>query len=724
MLLRVYRLTDKLGILVMKTSAATVQWLADGIGAVVHATGRGTGGILSLLMQLIGLILSVVIAIAKAVGGFLGSILRALWQGVQIVLGLFFRRTGRAVRAGGSAVTSSAGAAMARRAARDEIDVTLKEDPLAVQNRRLSYMVIVLGVVAVAAVLWATNPGRSGGGLPVASNDTNPFFTNPGATPDATNQAVADTSGLPTVIPTATPIPPALSPRGSIAYTVRERGQTDIWAVNVGSTTPIRLTNDVADERDPEWNPDGTRLAYASRQDGNWELYVYDTATQAASRVTFDLAFQANPSWSPDGLYLVYENYQGQNLDIFAVPINGSSPPQAIDNHPAPDFSPSWSPSGREIAFVSWRDGNQDIYVISLDTLDIVNITNTPLASEDYPAWSPDGRRIAYSALEQGSETVYVQSYVDLSQDPDVVAGGRSPAWSPDGTSLAFAVDAIDGSRTLLTAVTYGEGGIPTQVMGVPFGSTAPTWSGQLLPPQLVNSGGLSLGVNEPLYTETSTIQDDGLYRLQPLSNVQAETPLLSDAVNDSFRALRQRILEQTGDDFLAQLDDAFWTDTTRPEAGEPNANWHRSGRAFSVARNRILGFPPQLEIVRETIGVDTYWRVYLRVDDNSQSGQLGEPLRRLPWDFLAATEGGDVEAFNQGGRLRFEVPSGYYVDLTQLAADYGWLRQPAGTDWRANVNTRNYWLFVKHEGLTWCDAMLEIYEPPQIAGFNCGTGQ
>jgi hypothetical protein len=209
-----------------------------------------------------------------------------------------------------------------------------------------------------------------------------------------------------------------------------------------------------------------------------------------------------------------------------------------------------------------------------------------------------------------------------------------------------------------------------------------------------------------------------------PLGNVQVEPALLSDTVNNSFQALRQRILERTGDDFLAQLDDAFWLLETRPEPGEPNANWHRTGRAFSIARNRILGFPPQIEVVRETNGIDTYWRVYLRVDDNSQSGQLGEPLRAIPWDFLAATEGGDVEAFNQGGRLRFEVPAGYYVDLTQLAADYGWLRQPAGTDWRANVNTRNYWLFVKNDSLTWCEAMLEIYLPTQIEGFNCEAGQ
>jgi len=685
----------------------------------------GLGGIVGLFRRLIGLLLTalsalfaLLIAIVSGIARFFQRILQLLFRGVSRASGTAVRAGSTAIRSGTRSATQSANSAMARRSARDEIDVIIKEDPLRVQNRRLSFMVIVFGVIALGALLWATDPNSSVatpqvGGASL-SNDL------AAATPEP-EQESAEIASIPSPIPTATQVPDALRPRGTIAYTVRERGQTDLWAVGVGSRSPIRLTNDIADERDPEWNVDGTRLAYASRQDGNWELYVYTLVTQETNRVTFDLSFQANPTWSPDSLWIAYENYIGENLDIYALPIDGSDTPRQVTSDPAPDFSPAWSPDGRQIAFVSWRDGNQDIYVISLDDLTITNVTNTPLINEDHPKWSPDGNAIAYSAWDQGAEKVFVKSLDDLSRPAEVISFGRTPSWSPDGSSLIYAVDATDGTQTYLSAQTYsGEGDLPIDLVGLPQGATAPTWSEQTLPQSMLGSGGLELGVSQPLYDEQVNSFDGTLYYLQSLGNVQAEQPFLSDTVDESFKALRQRVLDETGTDFLRTLDDAFWTLERRPEPGEARRSWHMTGRAIEIPSSEILGFPPTLEVVRQERGVDTYWRLYIRVDEDQQAGQLGEPLRYMPWDFLAATQG-DLDAFNNGGRLRREMPTGYYVDFTQLALDYGWEWVPAGTDWRGNVNSRNYALYLNvPENYTWCDAMMEIHSEGQIANFEC----
>jgi hypothetical protein len=204
---------------------------------------------------------------------------------------------------------------------------------------------------------------------------------------------------------------------------------------------------------------------------------------------------------------------------------------------------------------------------------------------------------------------------------------------------------------------------------------------------------------------------------LNTLFDVDVPSPYLSDRVNDSFNALRVQTNEVLGWDFLGQLEDAFWDLNRPPQPGEERRNWHMTGRAFSFNRNAIVGFPPPIEIVREDIGVYTYWRVYVRVAEEAQSGQLGEPLRRMPWDFASRNQG-DVEAYDQGGRLRAQMPAGYYVDITELAAAYGWTRVPTGSDWRANFNSTNYWMFIKADGLAWFDAMRELYAVSQLGGF------
>jgi len=726
MLIRVYRLTDKVGIVILKMSSAMGEWLMASAARIVAVTGRGTGGILGILLAIVGILVAM-----------FQTILRTIWRALQFLGGLGLQllslagiRLGRSIQTGGAAIRPHAGQAqsMVRRAVYDEVDVQVAEDPLKIENRRLSFLVLFLGILVIGAIIWATDPNRTTVPMSAANSagSTNPASLLRGETPQPTDENLPVAAGIATPIPTATQVPDVLRVRGTIAYSVRERGQTDLWLMGVSSRNPIRITNSPADERDPAWNLDGTRLAYASRQNGNWDLYVYDLATQASSRVTVDLSFQGNPSWSPDGLWLVYESYQTQNpsqqpnLNIYAVPIDGSEAPLPLTTHPAPDFAPVWSPlDGRQIAFVSWRDGNQDIYIFNLDTLEIFNLTNTPLLNENHPAWSPDGRFIAYSVQEQGMERVFVRSVTDPATSATLIGLGRAPSWSPDGASVVFAVDAIDGSQTYMQAVPFGrEGGVPVDVGAVIYGATSPTWSEQPVPLQLANSGGLSLGVSEPLFIEqTNESAQPPIYRLSSLGNVQVEQPFMSDSVNDSFDALRQRIREVTGIDFLQQLDDAFWTLERLPEPGEPRRNWHMTGRAFSIQRNLFLGFPPPIEIVREDIGAQTYWRIFVRVDEDQQSGQLGEPLRTLPWDFASAAQG-DIEAFNQGGRLKAEVPVGYYVDFTQVAADYGWERQAATQDWRSNSRGRNYWLFVKDDDLDWFSAMLEIHTEGELINF------
>ncbi|MBZ0297965.1 MAG: DPP IV N-terminal domain-containing protein [Anaerolineae bacterium] len=701
MLVRAYRLTDRMGVVILKSSAA----LTDGLLGSASAVRRFIVGVLLLIWSVVRWLLLLVWSVIRALLAVIGAV-------ALFALNMGRRMTGQAVRYAGDSTET----VMARRAARAELEASLTEDPLKAQNRVLSGVIVVLLAVLIGVVLWATNPTAESP-LVLAPNQFNSDAADAAVTPQATNAGVA-VALIPTSVPTATAVPAILEARGSLAYVVRENAQDDIWAVDVGEQTPLRLISSEADDRDPAWSPDGRRLAYASHQDGNWEIYIYDVQTDNTTRMTYDLSFQGAPQWSPDGQWLVYESYQGDNLDVYLMRVDGSQV-ERLTSHPEPDFEPAWSPDGRQIAFVSWRDGNQDIYVISLDDPRdeaAINVTNSPTRYEDYPAWSPDGRMLAYSALDEGIEKVFVKTVSEANAPARVIGRGRTPTWSPDGASLIVAVDSFDGTQ--LIAVPFAEQGVATLVVPVAQGATNPNWAPAPLPAAVTNGGGVPLAGPGRLYIEQEQRADeDPPYKLQSLINIDTQIAALSDRVNDSFNALREEVNDAAGYDFLGELEDAFWPIDRLPQPGEERRNWHMTGRAFAINRNNIAGFPPPIEIVREDLDIQTYWRVFVRVAEDAQDGQLGEPLRRIPWDFISRNQG-DVEAYNQGGRVRSTMPTGYYVDLTRLAADFGWQRLPAGNDWRANFNSTNYWIFYKSGGLAWYDAMRELYSEGELGGF------
>jgi hypothetical protein len=307
---------------------------------------------------------------------------------------------------------------------------------------------------------------------------------------------------------------------------------------------------------------------------------------------------------------------------------------------------------------------------------------------------------------------------VESTNTPILIGRGKMPAWAPNDGSLIYALDY--GSQSQLIAGTIGGFGAATDAIALSHRVTDPHWTKNSLPQVLVNTGGVPISPEAagPLYVEEARLQATGLYGMAPLNNVVAPQPFLSARVNDSFEALRLRVLEKAGYDFFGTLEDAFWPQNRPPDPGEPRENWHYAGRAIAFNRDLVnAGFPAQVEIVREDSEVNIYWRVYLRVAEPAQNGALGEPLRQLPWDF-AARASGDAQVYEQGGRLKDSVPPGYYIDLTQIAADYGWERVPAQRTWQYNFGAIQFWELIKTDGLTWEQAMLELYTPGEFQNF------
>jgi TolB protein len=206
--------------------------------------------------------------------------------------------------------------------------------------------------------------------------------------------------------------------------------------------------------------------------------------------------------------------------------------------------------------------------------------------------------------------------------------------------------------------------------------------------------------MGEPVAEGTSS-----RWSLVNLDGVQAPYPQLHDRADEAFTALRQRVQEQVGWDALASLENAFVPITSLLDPGYAE-DWLYTGRAFAI--NSLMTNAGWMVAVREDFGAQTYWRLYLRAQQ--QDGTLGEPLHSQPWD-LSARYNLDPKVYEQGGSYS-SVPPGYWVDVTTLANQYGWERVPALPNWRTYYRGARFTEFALTDGESWYDAMLELYPP------------
>jgi TolB protein len=530
-----------------------------------------------------------------------------------------------------------------------------------------------------------------------------------------------------TLVPTATPTnPPPVTPTpapispfgggGAIAFTLRRNGNSDIYAVNAGDNQLVRLVSHPADDRDAAFSPDGSTLVFASHRDGNWDLYSMAVASGVTTRLTFSTTYEGAPAWSPDGKQIAFESYRNDNLDLYVMDRDGKNV-KRLTTDPAPDTSPAWSPDGKSLAFSSYRNGNKDIYLLPLDIADgekdLANLTNTPDRDEDTPAWSPDGTQLAYTSGRPGDQLIYVNTF-DLKyknlQEAEVglFGQGSGPAWSPDGKAIAFTYHR--GESDALIGANLGGWGVAQEAFGGREFIAHPTWTAKSIPAEAISRSLAEAPLKAPpLYTEivSPTSKGQPPFVFVQMENIQPPGQMLSDAVDDSFRALRARVLLETGVDYLNLVGNTWRPMNHIARDGQSRRSYHVAGRAVDINQEPFQQAGVPTTIVREDIGGVTYWRVYIKA--KNQDGSMGEPLREAPWALATGTA--------EGGAPMVTIPPGYYVDFTTLAKDYGWERVRAIWQWRSYYPDVEWWHFQKTDGLPWWQAMEQVYKEEDIIG-------
>ena len=523
----------------------------------------------------------------------------------------------------------------------------------------------------------------------------------------------------PTPTWTSTPSPTPHPRRPVVAFVSDWAGDDDIYFLDTESWEIINLTHSPGEDRDPVLSPNGNLLAFRSNISGTWAFYRIDLETGERSFLFDDEgaspAYTGRFTWGLDHDYsYAYESYQDGNLNLYVRTRAGKRYP--LTRHPSGDYAPAWRPATSQIAFTSWREGQKDLYLVQADGSALTRLTVDP-TDEETPAWHPDGRRLVYVRwqdydadlweldLERGTVT-------RLTDDP---YPDRSPTYAADGT--VFWTRYVPGKsfevhdpyhpgrwRLWMRNPEGKEGPVPLPIADMdvytPIAGLA-IWPDSALPALVMP-------------TPTPTLppgQVVGLVRLD--IQCAGQDPRVHAHLADEYRAWQAEVLAQSGYDFMGTVSDVF---RSLGHSGRDygHLSWHRTGRAVDLLfewydpaddRNRLL-------VVREDLGSETYWRLYLRC--RQQDGTMGEPLVVPPWIFWFNLDPAkEPLAFAAGGKPGAVLP-GYYVDLTRLAKRHGWHRiasyEEADFDWRWDSVGREFWHYQQADGLTWWEAMSQIY--------------
>jgi predicted Ser/Thr protein kinase len=157
---------------------------------------------------------------------------------------------------------------------------------------------------------------------------------------------------------------PAISVDGKLAAFASDRsgkGDLDIYVQQIGRAQAVQLTHHPADDSQPCFSPDGTRIVFRSERDGGG-IYITDTLGPGQERRIVDRGW--HPSFAPDGATILYTEV----LDpisfgpskMFLLPVQAGAPKSfqpdfVVTPHIGMGPLAIWSSDGKHVLFVGAR---------------------------------------------------------------------------------------------------------------------------------------------------------------------------------------------------------------------------------------------------------------------------------------------------------------------------------------------------------------------------------
>ncbi|MBI3425684.1 MAG: serine/threonine-protein kinase [Acidobacteria bacterium] len=269
----------------------------------------------------------------------------------------------------------------------------------------------------------------------------------------------------------------SVSESGVLAYqTGASKLPQLIWYDQTGKQ--LGAVGEPANYSNPSLSADDKRLAVGIRDPNTKkrDIWLFDLARGAKSRFTFDPADDLNPLWSRDGSRVFFTSDRKGQRDIFQKKVDAAEEEELVYTSPEIKNVSDLSPDGRLMIYVTNPLGfssstQNDLWLLSLEEERTAKPFLKTQFQEEQPTISPDGRYVAYASYESGRGEVYVTTFPQLGGKWQVsVNGGVEPQWRRDGKELFFVVgDKILMAVEVKATAAGFETGVPRQLFETPF---------------------------------------------------------------------------------------------------------------------------------------------------------------------------------------------------------------------------------------------------------------
>ena len=181
---------------------------------------------------------------------------------------------------------------------------------------------------------------------------------------------------------------PRFSPDGRrLVLSLQDGGNANIYAMDVGSKSPTRLTNTSAIDTSPSFSPDGSQIVFESDRGGKQQIYAMGADGSNQRRISFGSGTYSQPAFSPRGDLIAFTKQSPNGFAIGVMRPDGSG--ERILTEGFHNEGPSWAPNGQYLTI--FRDpggqGGGKLYMIDLTGKVEVPIPTPSYASD--PTWSP-----------------------------------------------------------------------------------------------------------------------------------------------------------------------------------------------------------------------------------------------------------------------------------------------------------------------------------------------